>query len=189
MSRILKGASKTLVIAVVVVVVVIAGILLSYPQILSGAGGITQQTPAPGVSGITETAVEESEGAPSEGEEIGISESVSVEVTPSGPATHTVEMSSAGFSPNTLTVNAGDTVTFAAVGSGSYWPASAVHPTHTVYPGSSIDKCQTEERTTIFDACESLTDGESFSFTFNEVGEWKYHNHVNIAQTGTIVVQ
>ena len=68
------------------------------------------------------------------------------------------------------------------------WPAAALHPTHTVYPGSDIKKCGTSEAVGIFDACRGLKSGESWSFQFNEVGTWKYHNHLTPTQFGRITV-
>lgn len=98
-----------------------------------------------------------------------------------------VKITSSGFSPKTLTVKAGTTVTFVNEDSNKHWPASAMHPTHTLYPGSGIDKCGTGEE--IFDACRGLAKGESFSFNFNEKGSWKYHDHLSVSSTGTIVVE
>ncbi len=100
---------------------------------------------------------------------------------------NTVKITASGFEPKTLTLKAGTTVTFVNEDSNKHWPASAMHPTHTVYPGSDIKKCGTDE--SIFDACKGLTQGESFSFTFNEKGSWKYHDHIGVSSTGTIVVE
>ncbi|MBI4154200.1 hypothetical protein HY501_02600 [Candidatus Woesearchaeota archaeon] len=110
-------------------------------------------------------------------------------VTPESPGDNTVEMTSTGFSPATLTIDAGDTVTFTNKDTNPHWPASAVHPTHTVYPGSDISKCGTTEQESIFDACRGLEEGESWSFTFNEKGTWRYHDHLNLGLTGSIVVE
>ena len=96
---------------------------------------------------------------------------------------NTVEMSSTGFSPNSLTVKAGDTVTFVNKDTNQHWPASAVHPTHTVYPESG--GCIGSK----FDACKGLAEGESWSFVFNEEGTWKYHDHLSSSLTGTIAVE
>ena len=41
----------------------------------------------------------------------------------------------------------------------------------------------------IFDTCKGLKKGESYEFTFNEIGSWKYHNHLNPGQQGTVVVE
>ena len=103
--------------------------------------------------------------------------------------TNVIEMSSSGFSPKTLEINAGDIVIFKAVDNSNRWPASAMHPTHTVYPGSGINKCGTAEEEKIFDACGSVKQGETFTFTFNEVGNWKYHDHLSSGTTGEIIVE
>ncbi|MFH1255916.1 MAG: plastocyanin/azurin family copper-binding protein [Candidatus Diapherotrites archaeon] len=104
--------------------------------------------------------------------------------TPAG-AVLTVEINSSGFSPNPLTIKQGDTVNFVNNDSALHWPASAQHPTHNVYPepGGCIGSK--------FDACKGLAQGESFSFTFNEVGEWAYHDHLNAQAPffGKIIVE
>jgi len=101
----------------------------------------------------------------------------------------TVTYTDDGFNPRTLTISAGGTVTFVNESSRDMWPASAIHPTHTIYPGSDIRKCGTAEESTIFDACGAVAPGGSWSFTFTEVGEWRYHDHRRSNNTGTIIVQ
>lgn len=99
-----------------------------------------------------------------------------------GASANTIEITAAGFSPSTLTIKAGDTVTWINKDTAQHWPASALHPTHAVYPepgGCFASK---------FDACKGLEAGESFSFTFTHVGEWKYHDHLNPTLFGTIAV-
>ncbi len=112
-----------------------------------------------------------------------------VQNNPDGSKAYTIEMTSSGFAPNNLEINKGDSVTWATKDSGSYWPASAMHPTHTVYPGSDIKKCGTSDEESIFDACKALGEGESFTFTFNEEGSWGYHDHVNSGKFGKIIVK
>ncbi len=102
---------------------------------------------------------------------------------------HTIDITSMGFSPATLEINNGDIVTFINRDSESHWPASDVHPSHTAYPGSSISKCGSAEANRIFDACKDLNEGERYSFTFNEIGPWRYHDHRNPGMRGTIVVR
>ncbi len=98
-----------------------------------------------------------------------------------------VEISPNGFSPSSITINAGDTVAWVNRDTAPHWPASAQHPTHAVYPepGGCISSK--------FDACAGLKPGEVFSFTFTHAGEWKYHDHLNCctnpALFGTIVVK
>ncbi len=100
-----------------------------------------------------------------------------------------VRITNTGFEPSILEVPKGAKVTFVNESSNPSWPASAVHPTHRVYPGSGIEKCGTPEQERIFDACRGLGKGESWSFVFNEVGEWGYHDHLNPSLRGKIIVK
>lgn len=100
-----------------------------------------------------------------------------------------VEITSSGFSPSSLEVTKGSQVTFINKDGASHWPASNMHPTHTEYPGSGINKCSTSQQAETFDACHTLSQGESFSFIFNEIGTWNYHDHLNPDLQGTIVVR
>lgn len=102
---------------------------------------------------------------------------------------HVVMYSDSGYSPNELAIKKGDTVTFRNESARETWPASAMHPSHTAYPGSSIQKCETEEMTGIFDACMGLKQGEEWSFMFGEQGEWFYHDHLRPDMFGKIMVQ
>ncbi len=101
--------------------------------------------------------------------------------------TYNVEITSAGFSPSTVEISKGDTVIFVNRDTKPHWPASAAHPTHTVYPeaGGCIGSK--------FDACKGLAQDETFSFQFNYNGTWKYHDHLNCctdpAFFGTVIVK
>ena len=82
---------------------------------------------------------------------------------------------SSGFSPNILTIKKGESLTFVNESNRGLWVASAVHPTHEVYPE--------------FDNRKSVPNGEKYTFKFDQVGQWKYHNHVSPADIGTIMVE
>lgn len=79
-----------------------------------------------------------------------------------------------GFSPKSITVKLGTTVTWTNKSGKLMWVASAVHPTHQEYPG--------------FDQLKSVGKGETYAFTFTKKGSWKYHNHTSASDTGTVVV-
>lgn len=96
----------------------------------------------------------------------------------------TVTYTDAGFSPATVTINKGQTVRWVNQSGGPMWVATALHPTHEVYPGSDIDKCGSGAD--IFDQCANT---DSYVFTFNEIGEWGYHNHVQAGKFGKVIVQ
>lgn len=88
-----------------------------------------------------------------------------------------------GFSPTTLTVKNGASVVFQNNSQGSMWVASAFHPTHTAYPttGGCIGST--------FDSCAGITGSNSWTFQFDNIGSWKYHNHLNPGKFGTIIVE
>ncbi|OGE80935.1 MAG: hypothetical protein A2826_00210 [Candidatus Doudnabacteria bacterium RIFCSPHIGHO2_01_FULL_43_23] len=95
----------------------------------------------------------------------------------------TVVFTGQAYSPDIVNIKVGDSVLWRNESdSKSTWPASAVHPTHNVYPttggclGSTLD------------ACRELGKGETFSFTFEEVGAWKMHDHLNPGVFMTVVV-
>ncbi len=105
------------------------------------------------------------------------------------PAEVTIKITDQDFEPKEVEITKGTKVTWVNESSKPSWPASDEHPTHRVYPGSGIEKCGTSEQVNIFDACRGLNKGESWSFIFNEVGEWYYHDHLNPSKTGEIVVK
>ena len=111
-----------------------------------------------------------------------------VSITPvNGSEENIIEITASGFKPSVLVVSKGETVLFKSTDGTKRWPASNVHPVHTVYPGSNISHCfDASDISMIFDACALLSE---YSFTFNEVGSWNYHDHESPAKTGTIIVE
>ncbi len=101
----------------------------------------------------------------------------------------TVVYSDGGYSPRELMIKKGDTVIFKNESSQLMWTASAIHPSHTVYPGTSIQKCISSPDGSMFDACAGTPVGSSWTFQFNELGSWGYHNHLVPTRNGTIVVE
>ncbi len=100
-----------------------------------------------------------------------------------------IKIEPAGFNPKTLTIKTGNIVTFVNKDSRMHWPASAIHPIHAFYDETSLDEhCPNPDNAT-FDACKGLEHGKNFSFKFDKTGSWKYHDHLNPSNTGTIVVE
>ncbi|MDP2735416.1 MAG: hypothetical protein Q8P12_04365 [bacterium] len=89
-------------------------------------------------------------------------------------ADYVVEISDAGFLPETLEIRLGETVAWVNRGEGYYWPASNIHPTHEIYPE--------------FDPREPLAPGEAWAFTFEQAGEWRCHDHLGPSRNCTIRV-
>lgn len=95
-----------------------------------------------------------------------------------------ISFTSNGYEPSMVTVKRGDTVRFVNNSTLDTWPASANHPTHTVYPQKSADDCLGST----FDACRGLKPGESWDFTFTEAGTWGFHDHLHANRRGSVVV-
>jgi plastocyanin len=100
-----------------------------------------------------------------------------------------VSYTDSGYSPSTIKIKKGETVTFKNESSRSMWPASAVHPSHRVYSGTSLEEHCPDTSGTAFDACKGYLPGENWSFRFDKVGNWRYHDHLNPSATGTIIVE
>ena len=92
------------------------------------------------------------------------------------------------YTPDMVHIRKGERVLWVNEGS-VFWPAANLHPTHKQYPGSNIMKCGTDERSMLFDACEAMGPGAAYSFVFDEVGEWKFHDHINPRATGVVIVE
>lgn len=85
-----------------------------------------------------------------------------------------ITLTSDGFTPSTLTIKAGDKVTWVNKSGTDAAINSAPHPVHTDYPPLNLG---------------NFPDNGTLSLAFPKAGTYKYHNHLNPGQTGTIVVQ
>lgn len=88
--------------------------------------------------------------------------------------TRVIQMTDQGLQPSQLTVEPGTTVFFVNTGKFTHWPASNNHPSHELYPE--------------LDARETVAPGATWSFTFEKIGEWKIHDHLNPQFEATIAV-
>ncbi len=89
-----------------------------------------------------------------------------------------------GFTPRDIPIKPGTRVRFLNKSTTTFWPASGVHPTHTLYPEKETTDCLGSS----FDACQDLKPGEFFDFTFYYPGSWPFHDHLHGYDTGTITV-
>ncbi|OGC80708.1 hypothetical protein A2943_02355 [Candidatus Adlerbacteria bacterium RIFCSPLOWO2_01_FULL_51_16] len=112
---------------------------------------------------------------------------VNIDVTTAPtPTSVTVTYSSSGFSPSPVTIKKGGAVTFVDSNpSVDMWVASAMHPTHSVYSGTSLSAHCDDTTDNSFDQCKV---GSSYSFTFTKVGTWGYHNHSQSSDFGQVIV-
>ena len=86
----------------------------------------------------------------------------------------TVIMKEDSFEPETLTIQKCTKVVFENQDTVPRWPASNLHPTHGIYPE--------------FDPKEPVEAGKEWTFIFDKVGNWKYHDHLLPAIRGVIIV-
>lgn len=102
-----------------------------------------------------------------------------------GPAiVVTITYTDDGYAPREVTIKKGGTVRWLNESGVDMWPASAVHPTHSLYPEKSESDCLGSS----FDACEEMPPGSAWEFTFREVGDWKFHDHIRPSHTGAVHV-
>lgn len=167
--------SKTLIIIIVTVAIIIGGYFVwgyLYPAGISYAplsgergvvtppSGYTQNPPAP---------------------QLGTSALPSVSAK-----TWQVDCKDDAYVPKIVDIKKGDTVTWTNVNCDTTWPASAMHPTHGVYP-QKTGSCAAIGGSD-FDSCGGLKTGESWSFRFDFAGSWKYHDHLRPSLNGTVSV-
>lgn len=108
---------------------------------------------------------------------------INVNVNLVSPKDETVTFTSKGYSPSPLTIKKGTTVVFKNNSDLSVWTASAKHPTHNTYPTTGGCLGST------FDSCKGISPGGSWSFKFEVVGEWGYHDHLHPSFFGKIIVE
>ncbi len=89
-----------------------------------------------------------------------------------------------GFNPADITLKQGQRVRFLNDSQDEMWPASGVHPTHSLYPEKESTDCLGSS----FDACKGLKQGEFWDFTFYYPGTWRFHDHLHAYQTGSVTV-
>jgi len=85
-----------------------------------------------------------------------------------------VELNEEGFVPNEITILKGQSVTWKTTRGKQFWPASNLHPSHGIYPE--------------FDPLEPVPANESWTFRFDKVGNWKYHDHLSPFYRGVVNV-
>jgi hypothetical protein len=89
--------------------------------------------------------------------------------------TYTITLTKNGFKPNIITVSQGDSVIFKSEKGVPFWPASDLHPTHTIYSE--------------FDPKRPIESKDSWQFQFQRVGQWDFHDHLDPLFKGRIIVK
>jgi len=89
-------------------------------------------------------------------------------------STQIIEIKDNSFNPENIVIKKCSKVAFKNSTSSDHWPASNFHPTHGIYPE--------------FDPLEGIEPGKEWSFVFDKVGKWRYHDHLFPAVRGEIQV-
>ena len=92
---------------------------------------------------------------------------------PSTPTLRKSSIPAVGFVPKRLDIEPGTQVRFVNASDKPLWPASNIHPTHSILPE--------------LDAKQAVSPGETWAFTFNTRGFWRFHNHL-APEVGGLVV-
>jgi len=90
---------------------------------------------------------------------------------------HSIVLTKDGYEPSEITISAGDKIVFSANSEYGklHWPASNLHPTHSIYSE--------------FDPLKPIEPEATWGFVFERVGEWRFHDHLAPYHTGTITVE
>ena len=170
----MKGSSVATIVGVVVIVLIVG--LFAFRE--TEAPTVTPD-PSPVFEDMTETnaetAVQDNRVDEFSVEEGASDEDVLAESDSAVSEEVVISIDESGFTPSNVTISAGTTVTFVNNGQAAHWPASDVHPTHEILPE--------------FDSGRGLATGETYSYTFTEVGVWNMHDHLVPRNVGTIVVE
>ncbi len=94
--------------------------------------------------------------------------------SPEATSATAITYSNDGFSPSTLTVKAGTTVTIKNNSSRLLQLDSNPHPDHTDNPELNVG---------------TVSPGKSTTFVVTKTGSHGYHNHLNTGDTGTLIVE
>ncbi len=86
----------------------------------------------------------------------------------------TIRYTNEGYVPANITVKAGTMVMFVNESDQDMWVASNGHPAHTDLP--------------TFDQFEFSPKGSQYIYTFDQVGSWKYHDHIAPVYGGVVTV-
>lgn len=110
---------------------------------------------------------------------------VTVPAIPSkAPYVATIYYDGSRFIPETVTIPQGATVLFENASDRLLWVAANPHPSHIRYSLKTPNDCAGSA----FDQCKAMKKGETWSFTFSELGDWKYHNHMREVDEGEVIV-
>ncbi len=102
---------------------------------------------------------------------------------------HQLEYTNKGFTPETLEIKLGDTVSWVNRSDKPMWVASDQHPSHQDLPGFDQKGIESQNTGLKFIPSANAHHGGVYQYTFTKSGSWKYHNHLVPADKGIIIVR
>lgn len=170
--------TSTFVIVIIIILIILGGAWWYYSMQPATAPDTMSQGAA---AGTQET------GTPATSDTAGVSIDASTSVS-TAPMSATVHLTASGFSPSSVTIAKGGSVTYINDTTNKMWVASGQHPTHTNYDGTTEQQHCAAGYTgpKPFDQCAN---GNSYTFVFDKTGSFTFHNHSNASQFGSVVVQ
>lgn len=90
------------------------------------------------------------------------------------PSVHKITLTDDGFEPREIIISKGDSIIFNTNRNVPFWPASNIHPEHSLYPK--------------FDPRKPLNPQEDWQFQFLDIGRFSFHDHIYANFTGKIIV-
>lgn len=85
-----------------------------------------------------------------------------------------VAVTAQGFEPKTVTIKTGGKVVWTNNSGTAVTVNSALHPTHLLFPFLNLGE---------------FSNGSTIEAVFDKPGIYKYHNHLNPDQTGSVIVE
>lgn len=102
-------------------------------------------------------------------------ETMAPEATPEAKMdSRMVNVTAGGFAPKSITIKAGETVTWTNKDTKTHNISSVPHPTHTTYPPLNLGNFMAEKTVTL---------------TFPTKGTYMYHNHLFPTLFGSVIVE
>lgn len=185
----MSTTTRFLVLAGLLVAVVAIAVLLAQPSATNTNGGAAN-TPTATTNTTTVTNLNSSANA-SANTNVSATTNSTADTTAATPATNaanvnetvvasgtTVTVLGTGFLPKSLTIKAGQTVTWINEAGTEVYIAPDIHPSHKKYAGTWDDT-----------GAGNIQNGESYSFTFTKAGTYTYHDHLSSSLIGTVIVE
>jgi plastocyanin len=155
--------SKNLVIAAIIIIVILAAGFFAL-KAMNPSNQAQNTSPAETTTEATTSPLQEATGSTEESSPAAMSSEE-----------YTFTLSSSGVDPKSITIKAGETVTWVNNTGETVQINSAPHPVHTDYPP--------------LNTVGQIPDGGKKSLSFPTPGTYKWHNHLNPSVNGSITVQ